>query len=313
MLYHCRMLSYRHGFHAGNHADVLKHVILVQLLDYLLQKDKALYYIDTHAGAAQYALTDSTALKNAEFESGIGRLWGKRNLPKALEAYAAQVGLMNAGGRKLRTYPGSPQIALQMLRPQDRLRLFEKHTTEIRILQQNLAGEERRAIAYAGDGFEGLKAMLPPPSRRGLVLIDPSYEDKADYKRTKQTLVDALTRFATGTYAIWYPLVQRRESRQLANSLKLAGASEWLHVNLTVKAPADGRLRPARQRHVHRQSALDPGRNATPDDALARRRPRAGPRGDIPARNELEDQLEDLLEVQPEAAEKAGTSPWSST
>jgi 23S rRNA (adenine2030-N6)-methyltransferase len=232
------MLSYRHGFHAGNHADVLKHAILVQLLAYLLQKDKALWYVDTHAGAARYALTDSTALKNAEFESGIGRLWGKRSLPKALEAYVAQVRQLNAAGRNLRTYPGSPQIALQMLRPQDRLRLFEKHTTEIRILQQNLVGEERRAIAYTGDGFEGLKALLPPPSRRALVLIDPSYEDKADYKRTKQTLVDALTRFATGTYAIWYPLVQRREARQLPNSLKLAGADDWLHVSLTVKAPA---------------------------------------------------------------------------
>jgi 23S rRNA (adenine2030-N6)-methyltransferase len=232
------MLSYRHGFHAGNHADVLKHFILVQLLGYLLQKDKALWYVDTHAGAAQYALTDSTALKNSEFESGIGKLWGKRNLPKSLDAYVAQVRRANPDSSKLRIYPGSPQIALQMLRPQDRLRLFEKHGTEIRILQQNLAGEERRAIVYAGDGFDGLKAMLPPPSRRALVLIDPSYEDKTDYKRTKQTLVDALVRFATGTYAVWYPLVQRRESRQLPNSLKLAGADDWLNVSLTVKAPA---------------------------------------------------------------------------
>ncbi|MBA3477466.1 MAG: 23S rRNA (adenine(2030)-N(6))-methyltransferase RlmJ [Lautropia sp.] len=232
------MLSYRHGFHAGNHADVLKHFLLVQLLGYLLQKDKPFWYVDTHAGAALYALTDSTALKNSEFESGIGRLWTKRGLPKALQAYVAQVRLTNDGAKSLRTYPGSPKIALQMLRPQDRLRLFEKHTTEIRILQQNLAGEERRAIAYPGDGFDGLKAMLPPPSRRGLVLLDPSYEDKTDYKRTKQTLVDALTRFATGTYAIWYPLVQRRESRQLPNSLRLAGADDWLHVSLTVKAPA---------------------------------------------------------------------------
>jgi len=232
------MLSYRHGFHAGNHADVLKHFILVQLLGYLLQKDKALWYIDTHAGAAQYALTGSTALKNSEFETGIGRLWGNRSLPKTLDGYITQVRRANPDAKKLRTYPGSPQIALQMLRPQDRLRLFEKHSTEIRILQQNLAGDVRRAIAYAGDGFDGLKAMLPPPSRRGLVLIDPSYEDKTDYKRTKQTLVDALVRFATGTYAIWYPLVQRRESRQLPNSLKLAGADDWLHVSLTVKAPA---------------------------------------------------------------------------
>jgi 23S rRNA (adenine2030-N6)-methyltransferase len=232
------MLSYRHGFHAGNHADVLKHFILVQLLDYMLQKDKAIWYVDTHAGAAQYALTDSTALKNAEFETGIGRLWGRRGLPPALESYVAQVKRVNSDPRKLKTYPGSPQIALQMLRPQDRLRLFEKHSTEIRILQQNVPVEGRRAIALLGDGFESLKSVLPPPSRRGLVLIDPSYEDKADYKRTKQALVDALGRFATGTYAIWYPQVQRRESMQLPNSLKLAGADDWLHVSLTVKAPA---------------------------------------------------------------------------
>jgi 23S rRNA (adenine2030-N6)-methyltransferase len=232
------MLSYRHGFHAGNHADVLKHFILVQLLEYMLQKEKAIWYIDTHAGAAQYALTDSTALKNAEFETGIGRLWGKRGLPPALESYVAQVKRVNADPRKLKTYPGSPQIALQMLRPQDRLRLFEKHSTEIRILQQNVSAEGRRAIALLGDGFESLKSVLPPPSRRGLVLIDPSYEDKTDYKRTKQALVDALGRFATGTYAIWYPQVQRRESLQLPNSLKLAGAGAWLHVSLTVKAPA---------------------------------------------------------------------------
>jgi 23S rRNA (adenine2030-N6)-methyltransferase len=232
------MLSYRHGFHAGNHADVLKHFILVQLLEYMLQKEKAIWYIDTHAGAAQYALTDSTALKNAEFETGIGRLWGKRGLPPALESYVAQVKRVNADPRKLKTYPGSPQIAMQMLRPQDRLRLFEKHSTEIRILQQNVSAEGRRAIALLGDGFESLKSVLPPPSRRGLVLIDPSYEDKTDYKRTKQALVDALGRFATGTYAIWYPQVQRRESLQLPNSLKLAGAGDWLHVSLTVKAPA---------------------------------------------------------------------------
>lgn len=231
------MLSYRHGFHAGNHADVLKHFILVQLLAHLLQKDKAIFYVDTHAGAAQYALTDSTALKNAEFETGIGLLWGRRGLPKPLDTYVAQVRLLNPDAHKLRNYPGSPQIALQMLRSQDRMRLFEKHTTEIRILQQNL-GEDRRSIVYAGDGFEGLKAMLPPPSRRGLILIDPSYEDKADYKRTKQALVDALIRFSTGTYAVWYPLVQRREARQLPDSLKLAGVEDWLNVSLTVKAPA---------------------------------------------------------------------------
>src|SRR5690606_36624519 len=129
--YHGRMLSYRHAFHAGNHADVLKHVVLVQLLAHLLLKDKPFWYVDTHARAAHYALDHPAVARNAEYGTGIGRLWGREDLPPAVADYVTQVRRLNPDGR-LRHYPGSPQIALQMLRPNDRLRLFERHGTEIR-------------------------------------------------------------------------------------------------------------------------------------------------------------------------------------
>jgi 23S rRNA (adenine2030-N6)-methyltransferase len=235
------MLSYRHGFHAGNHADALKHTVLVQLLAYLTQKDKQLWFVDTHAGAAAYALDEGYATKNAEYESGIGRLWPRRDLPPAVADYVAQVRAFNPGGA-LRRYPGSPQLALQLLRKQDRLRMFELHSSESRLLQQYFRDGAPRAIVHAGDGFAGLQAVLPPPSRRALVLIDPSYEDKGDYRRVLATLCDAQKRFRPGVYAVWYPQVQRRESRQFPEQLKRLQDKDWLHATLTVKKPVAGGL-----------------------------------------------------------------------
>ncbi len=235
------MLSYRHAFHAGNHADVLKHAVLVHLLAYLTRKEKPLWYVDTHAGAAGYALDQAWAQKNAEFETGIGRLWkGKEELrgaPPLVAAYLEQVRALNPDGR-LRAYPGSSQIAMRLLREQDRLRLFELHSTEGRGLKAHFAKDSPRVMVQAGDGFDGLRSVLPPPSRRGLVLMDPSYEDKRDYARARAALEDALQRFATGVYLLWYPQVQRRESGQFPASLKRLQKKDWLHVALTVKAPA---------------------------------------------------------------------------
>ena len=235
------MLSYRHGFHAGMHADVLKHVILVHLLHYLVQKDKPLWFVDTHAGAAVYALDKGYATKNAEFETGIGRLWNRKDLPGSVAEYVEQVRALNSGGA-LRRYPGSPQLAMQMLRTRDRLHMFELHSTESRLLLQFFRGQAPRAIAQAGDGFDGLRALLPPPSRRGLVLVDPSYEDKGDYKRVLETLREGLKRFSTGVYAIWYPQVQRHESRRFPAMLKRLQEKDWLHATLTVKGPVAGGL-----------------------------------------------------------------------
>jgi 23S rRNA (adenine2030-N6)-methyltransferase len=231
------MLSYRHAFHAGNHADVLKHAVLVHLLAYLAQKDKPYWYVDTHAGAAGYALDEAWAQKNAEYESGIARLWDRKDVPASIAPYVAQVRALNPDGR-LRAYPGSSQIAMQMLREQDRMRLFELHSTESRGLSSYYAKDSPRVMVQAGDGFDGLRSVLPPPSRRGLVLVDPSYEDKRDYARARDALGDALRRFATGVYVLWYPIVQRRESEHFPEQLKKLQRKDWLHASLTVKSPA---------------------------------------------------------------------------
>ncbi|MGZ3239380.1 MAG: 23S rRNA (adenine(2030)-N(6))-methyltransferase RlmJ [Burkholderiaceae bacterium] len=245
------MLSYRHAFHAGNHADVLKHVVTMQLLSYLNQKDAPYMYIDTHAGAGVYALDGGYAAKNAEYETGISKLWDRKDLPPALADYVKLIKSLNPSG-KMRYYPGSPYCADKTMREQDRLRLFELHPSDAKILQENFnkleahAAEQgqrpttrgKRVLIHKGDGFLGLKALLPPPSRRGLILIDPPYEDKADYKRVKDTLEDALKRFATGTYAVWYPVLQRMESRQMPDKLKRLPGNGWLNVTLSISTPS---------------------------------------------------------------------------
>lgn len=232
------MLSYRHAFHAGNHADVLKHFVEVQLLRYMGQKDKPFWYIDTHAGAGCYTLDSGYAMQNAEYESGIARLWLRDDLPAPLAEYVELVKRLNPDG-KLRLYPGSPLVALELLREQDRMRLFELHSSDSEILQQNFAGQGARVLIQATDGFGALKALLPPPPRRALVLIDPPYEDKQDYRRVVATLREGLKRFASGVYAVWYPQLQRAEARQLTEQLKQLPAKSWLHAALSVRAPSE--------------------------------------------------------------------------
>lgn len=231
------MLSYRHAFHAGNHADVLKHVVFVRLLRALTRKEKPLYVIDTHAGAGRYPLDRGYAGKNAEYKNGIARLWGRDDLSDMLADYVAQVEAVNLDG-VLRNYPGSPQIAAQLLREQDRLRLFELHPTDSRALRAHFAGAGRRISVVAGDGFAALKSMLPPPSRRGLVLIDPAYEVKSDYRDVLATVRDALERFQTGTYAVWYPHLQKREADALPPKLRRLATGDWLDISLDIARPA---------------------------------------------------------------------------
>jgi 23S rRNA (adenine2030-N6)-methyltransferase len=242
------MLSYRHGFHAGNHADVLKHFVQVQLHKYMNQKDTAYTYIDTHSGAGVYALDSDYAAKNAEYATGIAPLWNCQDLPAALAEYVDLVHAMNPSG-KLRYYPGSPYVAEQMAREHDRLRLFELHPADCKNLAENFRRLEahqaeqgvrargKRVIIERGDGFLSLKSLLPPPSRRALVLIDPPYEVKDDYRRVKEALDDALGRFPSGTFAVWYPVLQRMESRQFPDKLKRVAAKEWLNVTLTISTP----------------------------------------------------------------------------
>ena len=231
------MLSYRHAFHAGNHADVLKHSVLIALLRYLGQKDKAFWVIDTHAGAGAYALDSAQAGKLGEYRQGIGRLWERAELPPLLADYVDQVRKLNPDGRLLH-YPGSPFFSWWNLREQDRLRLFELHSRDARLLGDNFQTAGRQVIVSPTDGFAGLKALLPPPPRRALVLIDPSYEEKQDYERVIQALRDALTRFAGGTYMLWYPQLTRLEAHELPQRLKRLPVAAWLHVALRVCTPA---------------------------------------------------------------------------
>lgn len=234
------MLSYRHAFHAGNHADVLKHTIELMLLRYLNLKDKPWWYVDSHAGAGCYSLDEGYATKNAEFEGGIARLWNRDDLPAPLADYVTLVKSLNQDG-ELRLYPGSPLIALKAMRPDDRLRLFELHPSDCKLLQENFADTGKRAAIQKSDGFGGLKSVLPPPPRRALVLIDPPFEDKSDYQTVISALQDALRRFSTGTYAIWYPHLQRREIGDLTANLKKLPVKSWLHAGLNIQTPsADG-------------------------------------------------------------------------
>jgi len=228
------MLSYRHAFHAGNHADVLKHCIEVQLLRYLAQKEKPFWYIDTHAGAGCYELDTGYATQNAEYESGITQLWSRDDLPEPLAEYVSLVKHFNPEGQ-LKLYPGSPMVALELLRKQDRMRLFELHPSDHNLLQQNFEGYDMQVLIQQNDGFGALKALLPPPPRRALVLIDPPYEDKQDYQRVVSALQEGLKRFANGVYAIWYPQLQRNEARQLPVQLKQLPVKSWLHVALSVQ------------------------------------------------------------------------------
>ena len=231
------MLSYRHAFHAGNHADVLKHTVLIQLAAYLGQKDKPYWVIDTHAGAGAYTLDSGYAVKLAEYKEGIGRLWTRNDLPVAVAEYVDLVRRLNPD-RRLVVYPGSPYFALWMLREQDRLRLFELHSKDARLLQENFLASGKQVIVSPTDGFAGLKALLPPPPRRALVLIDPSYEEKQDYERVFHALKDALARFPGGTYALWYPQLTRLDAHELPQRLKRLPAKSWLHVALRVSEPA---------------------------------------------------------------------------
>lgn len=229
------MLAYRHAFHAGNHADVLKHLVLTLILKYMAEKDTPYTLIDTHAGAGGYSLEGRYALKKAEFEQGIGRLWNHKNLPPEIEAYVQMVRNFNPDGL-FEQYPGSPAFAQMLLRPKDRLRLFELHPTDCRILESFIGGRGQTEVHQA-DGFERLKGQLPPASRRGLILMDPSYEMKSDYGKLVATLREAVERFTEGTYMVWYPQVQKLEAAQLPQRLIGLAPKSWLHVRLTVQLP----------------------------------------------------------------------------
>lgn len=253
------MFSYRHAFHAGNHADALKHLTLLACAQHLMQKSTPLLLIDTHAGAGLYRLDARAAATSGEAAQGIARLQalaGQGGLPAALAAYLQAVASFNAKEGAWRTYPGSPLLLFSLMDAparkavHDRLRLFELHPSDAPLLEGHItqlrAG--RRVRVECSDGFAALKSLLPPPaaeggSRRALVLMDPSYEIKSDYARVADAIKDALRRFATGVYLIWHPIVARREAHELPRRLRtLAQQAQrgWLHATLHTGAAASG-------------------------------------------------------------------------
>ena len=213
------MLSYRHAYHAGNFADILKHSVLIEMLNYFIKKDKPFEYIDTHAGAGLYDLSSTFAVKNSEFQSGIEKL-NLNEFPELTE-YFSVIRHFNTD-HTLGNYPGSPAIARYYLRNQDRAWLFEKHPTDYAALNV-LMKKNRRIKVSPDDGFKGLISLLPPHSRRALILVDPSYEIKEDYKHVFDYIVKAHKRFSTGMYAIWYPVVERNKVQSLEQKFKQSG------------------------------------------------------------------------------------------
>ncbi|MBE2895770.1 23S rRNA (adenine(2030)-N(6))-methyltransferase RlmJ [Pasteurellaceae bacterium HPA106] len=227
------MLSYRHSFHAGNHADVLKHTVLVAILRALQQKEKGFFYLDTHAGAGRYSLQSKESEKTAEYLAGVAPLWDAPGLPAVVADYLKQVKATNGDGQ-LRYYPGSPLIAANLLRSQDSALLCELHPSDFPLL--------RRAVqpftnmkCLRGDGYQQLKAALPPPTRRGVILMDPSYELKSDYEQVVTALCEGYKRFATGTYAIWYPVVLRTHIKRMVRALAQTGIKKILQIELAVR------------------------------------------------------------------------------
>lgn len=242
------MFSYRHGFHAGNHADVLKHMVLIHVLKHLTAKPTPVTVVDTHAGAGLYRLDSEFAGTSGEARDGILKLAASPlasdpQAPALVADYLALLAGFNPSG-KLKVYPGSPFVSQALLRrePRDKLWLFELHPTDGKALASHVEQlEDKRLVQLErADGFEGLRKLLPPPSRRGLVLIDPSYEIKNDYHRVTACLQESLKKFATGSYMVWYPVIPRPEAHELPRRLKtLSNHAQrpWLHATLNIGQP----------------------------------------------------------------------------
>ncbi|MBO1401413.1 23S rRNA (adenine(2030)-N(6))-methyltransferase RlmJ [Vibrio cholerae] len=226
------MLSYRHSFHAGNHADVLKHIVQSLILNSLQQKEKPFVYHDTHSGVGRYDLTHEWSEKTGEYKQGIARVWQQDNIPVELDSYLDAIRQLNQG-KTLRYYPGSPRVARAHLREQDRMVLTELHPSDYPLLEQEFH-RDRQVSIYKEDGFARLKASLPPQERRGLVLIDPPYELAKEYRDVVRAIAQSYKRWATGIYAIWYPVVNRCDIDDMLQGLQGLEIRKILQIELGV-------------------------------------------------------------------------------
>jgi 23S rRNA (adenine2030-N6)-methyltransferase len=231
------MLSYQHEYHAGNHADVLKHAVLALLIDALKRKPKPFRVIDSHAGAGVYDLTSREAQQHREFAAGIARVFDARPVPPELSSYVGAVEELNGGDVLLR-YPGSPMLARMLQRESDHLELFELHPQAFASLQTTF-GRDRGVHLHHRDAFEGVPAVLPPPERRGLVLIDPAYERREEFDAVLEMLPALHRRWPTGIYAVWYPLLRKPEAQAFVRRLCAIDLPRLFRVELEVE-PRDG-------------------------------------------------------------------------
>lgn len=239
------MLSYRHAFHAGNFADVLKHAVLTNVLEYMTRKDKGYTYIDSHSGAGMYNLSDEYAQKTGEYKQGIAKLINNNDIPEALTEYIELIQSFNKSDEsnnnsdnELALYPGSPAVAKEFSRRQDSAHLFELHSTDINYLTAFCERWSKSHVKQS-DGYQGILSLLPPPSRRGVVLIDPPYELKEDYTKAVKTIISAYKKFATGTYILWYPVVKRELIDKMQTQFTSSEVKNILQVEFCMQADTD--------------------------------------------------------------------------
>jgi 23S rRNA (adenine2030-N6)-methyltransferase len=230
------LLSYRHAFHAGNFADVLKHSVLTLVLEYMTRKEKGFHYIDSHSGAGMYQLAEEYAQKTGEYKNGIAKIINDEEAPESLEPYLSLIKSLNLtpSDGELDVYPGSPGIAKAFVRRQDSSHLFELHSTDIKHLE-DFCQRWRKVFVKQSDGYQGVLGLVPPPSRRGVVLIDPPYELKEDYQKAVKTIIKAYNKFSTGTYIVWYPVVKRSFIEQMQKDFTNSEVKNLLQVEFCLE------------------------------------------------------------------------------
>lgn len=229
-------MNYRHAFHAGNFADVVKHLALISILHHLGKKDAGFAVIDSHAGCGAYNLSGPEASRTGEAAEGITRLQGLGGAPVALATYLA----LTAADR----YPGSPLLAAQLLRPQDRLVAVEKHPKDAVALAATLKPYPKARVEET-DGYRRLVALVPPPERRGLILIDPPYESPGEFRDAASAVTAAYRRFATGIYLIWFPIKSAAEANGFCGEVLASGAAKVLRIDITRRNAVEGKLKAA--------------------------------------------------------------------
>lgn len=231
-------MNYRHAFHAGNHADVFKHLALSRMLSFMSRKEAPLAYLDTHAGVGLYDLMGDSASRTGEWLEGIGRIWARFDqAPAAMAEYLEVIAALNTDGA-LRYYPGSPELMRRLSRPQDRLYLNEKHPDDGALLRQNMAGDRRVAV-HQGDGWLVPRALLPTREKRVLLLIDPPFEQGNDLERAVQALDEIIGRMRQAVVAIWYPIKDERQLKRFYTALSKSKAPTLMRAELYVNAPDD--------------------------------------------------------------------------